>query len=346
MKKRNILILLASALITIPYFINIYSPLRLLSFIIGYLIIIILLFKYKKNFIINLIVIISISFSLYFIDYYLACNNRMPFMIEKVNSSEKVITYYSLLYQINICDNKWNIDLFYRNGYTCSKEFLKEISINEFLNKDIIKNNQYIKIKGKISEINGVDYIELKPYEQIDNAINGDVKFKEDFIFRLSLENANIDLAQYKIYDEISFIGKIFKKDGDIYYFTDVIIYPSEIYQNYKISLTKDNRCEFDKTLFVEVDDLKYYKSCLKDIKITFGESNIYDLDYVLLDKKITIDDLVTKSVMKESDSENNTLYKIDELSYIVCSNKDIIFGKDLTLKNNDYCIVDIDEGV
>lgn len=349
MKKRNVLILISIILMILPYFINYYTFLRILSYFVGLLLFGIILFKSKKNVVVNIIVILTIFISSYFIDYIFCHKERIPFMAKEVVSSEKVTTYYSWLYKVNICDKNWNTDKFYKDGYTCKKEFLKETQVNEFLSTYESNKNSYLKIKGKISQIIGEKYIELEPYENNQIEQNGNVIFKKDIILRLPIKGLDINIKDFKIYDEIEFIGrvddKIKEKDSNIYLFTDVIIYQTDLYDNFEIIVENDKNCELDKTEYVKINDLTYYTSCLKNIDIKFNEENIYDLDYVLLDEKITLDNLLKRSITQNNDEFNNTLYELKEFKILVCNNNDVIFGKNILLENN-YCEVEEENGV
>ena len=349
MKKRNVLVIIAIILMILPYFINYYTFLRILSYFVGLLLFGIILFKSKKNVIVNIIVILTIFISSYFIDYVFCHKERIPFMAQEVISSDKVTSYYSLLYQVNICNKKWNLDKFYKKGFTCKKGMLDKISINDFLSTYESNKNSYLKISGKISQIVGEKYIEVAPYENGVISQNGEVIFKQDIILRLPLTELDIDIKKFKIYDEIEFIGRVIDKtkeeEKNIYLFDDVIIYQSDLYNDYELIVEKDNNCELDKTEYVKINDLTYYVSCLKNIDVKFNEENIYDLDYVLLDEKITLDNLLKRSITQNKDSFNNTLYELKEFKILVCNNNEIVLGKNISLESN-YCEANTDESV
>lgn len=349
MKKRTILIIIAFLLIIIPYFINTYSYLRLSSYILGLVLLAVLIFKYNKSFFTTIIVLITIFVSSCFIDFILCYKKHIPFISAEVISAKNVKTYYSIFYQINICYDNWNVDKFYQKGYSCEKDDLKKTSVNDFLNVYESNKKRYIRVKGKISQIVGEKYIELKPYEEDGITINGTVNFKEDIVLRLSINNNDIDVKKLKIYDEIEFIGRVDKKikenELNIYLFKDVQLYQTDLYENFEIIVNTDDKCELDKTMLVEINEIKYYTSCLKDINIRFDENNIYDLDYVLMDEKINLKDLLKLNLENIKDANNNTLYKLDKLNILVCSNKDVILGKNILLENG-YCEVADETGV
>ncbi len=349
MKKRNILMIIAIILMILPYFINYYTFLRILSYIFGFALLSIIIFNYK-NIILNIIIILTIFISSYFIDYILCYKQRIPIMAKEVVSSKKVTTYYSLLYQVNICNNNWNVDKFYNQGFNCDEDSLNEISVNDFLNVYESDKNKYLKIKGKVSQIIGEKYIELEPYENEQTEQNGNVVFKKDIILRLPIKDLNIDLKKYKIYDEVQFIGRVSKKikedDINIYLFTDVIIYESDLYDNFEIVVENDNKCKFDKTEYLKINDITYYTSCLKNIDVKFNEENIYDLDYVLFDEKISLDTLINLSTKNSKDSYNNTLYELNNLKVLVCNNSnEVILGTNIQLEDG-YCNVEDDRSV
>lgn len=349
MNKKKILLFISILLITLPYFINIYSILRILSFTLGVMLFSIILFMSKKTYFLNSIIIITILVSASFVDYFLSHYERIPFIAKKVVSSEKVTTYYSFFYQINVCGNNQILDKFYQKGYTCDKFDLEEITVNNFLSTYEKDKRPYLKIKGKVSAILSDKYIELNPYEINENDLNGNVTFQKDIVLRLPIKDLNLKIDEYKIYDEIEFIGRVKKEkketEKNIYLFTDVIILPNNLYKSFEIIVENDDSCKFDKTSYVETKENKYYTSCLKNIDIRFNEENVYDLDYVLLDEKITLKKLIDLNKEFSVDENNNYLYKLNNLNIIVCNNNEVILGKNINFSQN-YCSVEEDIGV
>lgn len=349
MKKQTLLVFFSIILIIIPYFINVYSIFRLLSYLIGIALFSIIMFKNKKNIVVNIIVLITIFSSSYFMDYFLTCHTRIPIFSKQVISSNEVKSYYSLTYKLDVCDNNYKIDRFYSNDYSCSEFDLESISINDFLSSYEKNKKAYLKIEAKISAIIGESYFEISPYDLKEEPKNGEVTFKNDIKIRVPL-NKSILVNNYKIYDEITIIGRVGNIEktptGKTYNLIDSVIYRSNIYDEYNISYDIDKKCELDKTLLASTETNNYYTSCLNNIIVKFDETNKYDLDYVLLDGKIDLEDLINRS-LKSTTFDNGKSYESDDLKFVVCHNNDVIFSD-----NNDkallYCNInnDSEDGV
>ena len=65
----------------------------------------------------------------------------------------------------------------------------------------------------------------------------------------------------------------------------------------------------------------------------------------ILIDEKINLNDLLNLSAGRSKDSKNNILYELNELKVLVCNNKDVVIGKNITLENG-YCEVLEEDGV
>lgn len=349
MKKKIILIIIGLLLLITPYFINVYSLYRLLSILIGLIIIEIALIMNKKDRLWRIVIFpiffLALSFA---IDYGVThILNRIPVYATKVKSSEKVITYNSLFYRMYSCNNKLIIDNLYKKEYQCAKDELEVVDATSFLNNAIENYKDYkdkfLKIEGKVSKINGTYNLELQAYTLTEESINGYVLFSDNVTLEVNF-NEILDLTTHKVYDSIVVVGRIDEliKKGSSYIIKmqDSVILESDLYETFELSVVEKNSCENDKNEYAKTTDLTYYTSCLDNIFVKYNDENVYDLSYVLLDKKMTLDALITKS--KENKEENgNILYEYETFKVLACANKEEIIIGDKSLKiDSPYCEV------
>ena len=109
-KKRRITLLIIGLLLAIiPYFINTYSVYRLLSILVGLIIIQIALIINKKNKVWRIVIFPIIFLCLAFgIDYGIAhIFKNIPIFANEIKSSDKVKTYNSVFYRMYSCNQKF-----------------------------------------------------------------------------------------------------------------------------------------------------------------------------------------------------------------------------------------------
>lgn len=351
MKKRRLTLIIIGLLLTlIPYFINVYSIIRALSIFFGIVSLIIAITLNKKGETL-LIVILPIVFILmaFGFDYGIVhIFNTTPIFANKVISSNKVITYNSILYRVYSCNNKIIIDNFYKLEYPCSSNDLETHEVTTFLT-NVLENYQsykdnFVKITGKISKINGTYNLELQNYTKTDESINGYVMFNDSVTLEVNFNEVK-ELTNYKVYDNVTVIGKVDKLIQSFDKYTlkliDSVILDSDLYNHFELSIIPKNSCDNDKVKYEEMDNLVYYTSCIDKVLIKYNEDNIYDLSYELLDKRVTLNDLINLS--KESKEENgNTLYIYDDFNILKCANQnEIIIGTKKLEVNSPYCEVE-----
>jgi len=348
-KKKIVLIIIGLLMLLVPTFINIYSIYRLLSVLVGLIIIEIALIMNKKDKMWRIVLFPIIFLALSFVlDYGIThLFNRIPIYATKVKSSNKVISYNSLFYRVYSCKNKLIIDDLYKKEYQCRKDELDTIDVTSFLN-NVIENykdykDKFIKIEGKVSKVNGTYNLELQGYTLTEESINGYVLFSDNVTLEVNF-NEILDLTNYKVYDSITIIGRIDeliqKGSNYIIKMQDSIILESDLYETFELSVVEKNKCENDKFEYAKTTDLTYYTSCLDNIFVKYDEENVYDLSYVLIDKKMTLESLVSKS--EETIEENgNILYKYEKFNVLACANKKEIIIGDKSLKiDSPYCEV------
>ena len=273
-----------------------------------------------------------------------------PIFSSKITSSDKFITYDSLIYRQFECNKKIYFDLFYKKSDYCSFDLLEEKDINT-LSSDIVNNfnkyrDKFYIIDAKISHKEGNDIIELKSYDKSEENINGNVIFNDNITYTSTLDTDNID--KLKVYDNVKIVARIarLKKENDGYkiILKDSHIYKLNDYKNFKINVVDNKSCEKDKTEYVSNSDYNYYTSCLSNVYVVYDE-DVYELSYVLKDEKINLKDLIKNYDDKEEiteEDDDTTLYKFDKYNILVCNSNNIIIGNKKLALDNNYCNITI----
>ena len=306
----------------------------------------------KRSIIKTILFVLGLFSALYLLDTGLVCFlNRKPVFAYEYKSSDKFITYNSLFYREFSCDNKIYIDPLYRKSDYCSYKLLEEKDINT-LSSDIVNNydnykNKFYVIDAKISNKEGNNKLELKSYNE-ESSINGNVTFNDNIIYKVYFSNID-GIDDTKIYDNVKIVGRItnLKKRNDIYKITikEAYLVKNKKYDNFSINVVENKSCDKDKTNYVKTDDYNYYTSCLNKIYVLY-EDEVYDLDYVLKDERISLDDLLKgykDKEEKELKDVEEVLYKYDDYNILV-HNKNVIIGnKKLSLDSNYFAVSDVD---
>ena len=340
MKKENIIFIILGIIFTfLPFFIFTYSFFKLVSILIGIILLCIGLIFNTNNKIFKIILFpIMICIFVYLLDYYtFILFKKTPIISINYESSEKVNIYNSIMYRVYNCNNNLILDKKYQKSYACQNEDITLKNLNKFLEYEVNQvykenKNKFVHLKGRISKIIGDNTIEIRPYNG-EVELNGYVNF--DNSKKIVIENVKIDPTKYYIYDEIEFIGLVDKYESieseGIIYLTDAKIYESNIYNNYEIIInnntSKDLENILDKVYYLGIDNI-YYK---------FNEENIYDLSYVLSDKRDSIDNIV-KGKEYDTLENDNRLYKFDKFNIIRCNNEKTIFINKNYKITNEIC--------
>lgn len=347
-KKILLLKFVGIFLIIVPFFFNQYSLLRALSVWVGIILILVGIFFNKKKNIIKILILLIIFISVFFgIDFILAKYlNRVPIMSYEIKSSDKVATYNSLFYRMYDCNGDRVFDIFYNKKYACPIKLEEEI-INSLLS-NIANNfnkyhNKFVNVNGKISGIEGSTSIVMQTYEIAENSMNGQVNFSNNITLKI-MNNGNLEKVEdLKIYDTINVIGRIDKINDNgqtkEIIMEDAVITSRNDFTKYEISIIENKSCEADLKLMSKTENYTYFSHCLDAIYVKYDNENIYDLSYVLTDKRMTFDMLI-KNINKEENEENIAeLYKLDEFNIIKCKNSNnvVVGNKKLNLKKN-YC--------
>jgi hypothetical protein len=242
--------------------------------------------------------------------------------IKKV-SSTKVKTYKSLFYRVYDCDGELNIDNGYKKSCPCDKNYLPTINVNKILEnpKESFKTykNKFVHIEGKITTIVGTSSLGLSAYEdRID--LNGHVSFDNEK--SVVIDGLDIDPADYYVYDFIEVIGivrslKTSDEKTEIH-ITDAKIIPSSIYDKYELIVNEIN----DRSVTKAYD--KFYYMGLQGIYYRYDENNIYELFYLLMDKRESIDNLVKSTEIVEEDGYS--YYPLHDYTIVNCKKDNVVF--------------------
>lgn len=347
LKKRLIWLLgIGLTLIIVPFIINKYSIFRIISLILGIVLVLIsFCLKKKRNVFLILLVPILLFAMSYGIDVLFAFKLKyVPIYSYIIKSSDKVKTYNSFFYRVYDCNNKLSLDYGYKNSYVCSDDLLDTISINKFLqdSKDSYKEykNKFVRIHGKISRISGNESIELAAFTKSDEVLNGYVNFNLDYT--LSVKTTD-NLSKYRIYDYIDVIGRVDSFNNNTITLIDTKLIPSDIYNEYSFEIINNN----DEKLSNLIKEKNYFYYGISSLNVKYDQDNIYELSYVLQDEKIKIDDIIIdvdfKTIKDEEDKEAGKVYKLEKFNILECDNEKVIVANKNSKLNSDICKLDIE---
>lgn len=347
MKKRLIVLLgLGLTLMIVPFLINIYSIFRIISLVLGIILITVsLCLKKKRNmFYIILVPLIMLVFS-YGIDTLLFYTlKRVPVFSYAIKSSDKMRTYNSFFYRVFDCNGNLTLDYGYTKNYVCSNDCLDAININSFMQdaEESFKkyHHKFVHIYGKISKITGNENIELASFTESDNTLNGYVNFNLNNILIVNTEE---NLSKYRIYDYVDVYGKVTSiNDGKIT-LTNTKLVASDIYDTYSFEIIASD----DNKLTNLVKEKDYYYYGLNTINVKYDGDNIYELSYLLTDDRFKFDDLIKgkeyEVFKNDEDVEIAKKYKLEKFDLLECSNGKKIVANSKSKANQSICDLELD---
>ena len=347
MKKRLIVLLgFGLTLMIVPFLINIYSIFRIISLVVGIILITVsLCLKKKRNiFYIILVPLIMLVFS-YGIDTLLFYTlKRVPVFSYAIKSSDKMRTYNSFFYRVFDCNGNLTLDYGYTKNYVCSNDCLDAININSFMQdaEESFKkyHHKFVHIYGKISKITGNENIELASFTQGDDTLNGYVNFNLNNIL---IVNTDENLSKYRIYDYVDVYGKVTSiNDGKIT-LTNTKLVASDIYDTYSFEIIASD----DNKLTNLVKEKKYYYYGLNTINVKYDGDNIYELSYLLTDDRFKFDDLIKgkeyEVFKNDEDVEIAKKYKLEKFDLLECSNGKKIVANSKSKANQSICDLELD---
>jgi len=336
-RKNIVLIITGFILISIPFFINYYSVYKLISIISG-IILIEINFIIQKNR--NIFAIICLPIILILITYGVDYFNNYVFNIKSIyvlenKINDNVSIYNSLFYRVFKCDNKYIIDHQYKSSFLCNGDLLDNIDINKLLGepKESYKKNKnkFIKVTGKVSQINGTSSLYLQAYFKNADDLNGYVKFNETSKLIINLNG--VDISSYRIYDYITVVGYLnnFKEENQELFLIDTKIDNNYLYDKYDIQVIESNKCNNE--IIKYIDNL--YTYCIDNIYLDYKVDK-YELSYAFKDKKISYKDLINNAERKIL--EDIELYKLEKFNILSCNGKKYILVNKHTKLDYSLC--------
>lgn len=339
-KKSLVLLIIGFLLLIVAFIISSYNIIKLIFLLVGIILCSFGVFANYKNYITSILVFLFLLIASYGIDTFLFYKfDKIPIYVYEVSSSDKVKVYNSLFYRIFDCNGSLILDYGYKKNYVCDNLALDQIDINEFLSDfdNIYEkyNNKFVKITGKISKISGNDYLELNSYTFGENKLNGYVNFNSNYIVRV---NVNENLSKYRIYDDITVIGRLesMKVDNGIFIFdlVDSKLIATNVYDTFEYEvINSDNK---DLISFVNLQN--YYLYGINSIYLKYSNDMIYELNYLITDDRITLDDILknanSEEILRNEEGEIvANKYTLEKFNVLVCNNdKKIIANKDYNL--------------
>jgi len=331
-QKRVVLIIISFLFIIVPFFINYYSIYKMLSVALGIILLeisFVISKKFNKFIILYLPIIIIIL--TYGIDYFktYTFNSKSIYVLEsKINN--KVSVYNGLFYRVFKCNNEYVLDNLYKKSFVCSTKLLDNIDINKLLSepKESYKKykNKFIKVTGKVSQVNGTSSIYLQAYFDNEDNLNGYVKFNETSKLIVKLDN--LDVSKYKIYDYITVIGYVsdFEKENQELILTEVKLEDNNLYDNYEIQIIQGSECNNEIKTYTD----NLYTHCIDTVYLDYNVDR-YELSYVLKDKKIHFEDLIRNAEVEVL--EDYKLFRLKQFDILSCSEeKNILINKNTKL--------------
>lgn len=344
--RRKILFIIGILLVIVAFLLSAYSAFRLVSLALGlFLIVLQIVLNNPRNIFLIISLPIVLGLACYGVDCLLfAKADRMPIFVYKVKSSDKVSVYNSFAYRIYDCDGKQELDYGYEMHYVCGNDDLEVIDVNEFLAQTLENykeyRNKFVKIEGKISKIIGLDTIEMNAYTKADDELNGYVSFDSAYTISALL---NSDLTSYRIYDEVTIIGLVDtleeEKGNYVVNLVDAIVIPNHVYDEYTYEIEANNSDEFVNL----VEAQKMYLFGLKNIYVRYDEDLVYELSYLITDKRITLDniikDVLGDDILNEEEVVVGKWYALDKFNVVICDNEEVIFSNKNYRINSNICV-------
>ncbi len=265
----------------------------------------------------------------YLVTFYM---EKVPVFSIKQVTNEQVISYNSFFYRVYSCDNDLKVDNFYRKNYLCNDNSLEENESNAFINQ-IVRNydeweNKFVKIRGRVSRITGIETLEMKAYEVNMVTINGYVTFADNITLKFEFNGNNELLSNYEVYDDAIVIGRVSKleKEGDNYtvIFKDSKLVTHSLYDDYDLVVVAKDKCSINNGFKLLESDSNYeiYDACQNTIMARYSEDVVYELGFLLNSDKLVIDDVLEKSDSVDYDDKNDVLYSYQDFNILLCKDE------------------------
>lgn len=341
MKKKLFILIIGLLLITIPFFINVYSIYKLIFLCLGIILVdVYFALKNKSNILLLFYLPILLLVFTYALDYFKIYTFKLsPIFVLENNMNSDISIYNSFLYRVYKCENEYIFDNNYEKSFMCNTNSLKEMDINTVLS-DLDgfykkEHGNFVKVTGKISKITGTSNILLESFSETEKSLNGYVKFDKNSHLKIIIDGE--DISNYHIYDYITVVGLLtnYNKTNNELILTDIKIEDKNLYSNYKVHIIENDNKDLQKYM----DNFYTYK--IENIYLDYGIDK-YELAYALKDKRIVFENFIKDSEIEQIN--NSTMYKMDKLNILKCNDKKIILtSSDTNMKKleKNYCQID-----
>lgn len=338
--RRKIKILLGLALITLSFFIHAFYFGRIILAVmgIGYLV----MGKgrhYRKNKARKyLLITLCYLISLLLLDTILVFTIKIEPLFTFRKNYDTIIIYNSLGYRAWHChdDEELIIDPFYQGAFMCDEAKIKPLEINAFSSQIVGSyndyNNEFVKIVGKISQINGLNDFTMQAYERQNDITNGYVAFADNITLHVIFNNPEEKLANYKLYDWVTVVGRVVSLQEEngktTIKMVDSELIDHDLYQNYDLVLTSTNLLRKELTKTYSSEQLEIYNEFSTPLMIKFSNQDVYELENVLSSNKLAIKEILAKAKSSQSNYEKTMrayIYDDFKIFYSLTTEKTII---------------------
>lgn len=280
------------------------------------------------------------KYILYFLIYFMvlfALDTALVFTFKRkpifsyLISSDTVRIYNGIGYRAWECSNEdVFLDIRYRNPYMCNEDDIELSNIN-VIASDLPQNfddykNQFIKVEGKISAIDGINSLDMQAYEETDVKTNGYVSFCDNIIFRFFLKVENEELSNYELYDKVIVLGRVKavqkEQEKTIVEVVDCLFINTKIYDEFDIKLISKDLNTSAPNIILENDNLLVYSKYPNNIMLKFSEDDIYELEFAISSNKLDINEMLQYSLSKET-IDDVTCYMYEDFKLYLKNNTD-----------------------
>lgn len=294
-----------------------------------------------------------ILFSLFIIalDYLIVgAFKKAPIFSYSIVKTADSTVYNAIGYRVWICNDKNNtfkVDNLYKLGYYCSSYNITAENIDNILpklyNNFELYQDAYIKVTGRISSIISNQELYMQIYDE---------QFDDDYVLDVQFNFSTEEITKHKILDEVTLIGKVASKEGNIIKIVDSNFMTKSDISNsnlsYKFDVNSNIYCAYDKELWFKLDNRVYYRSCINSIDINVNNES-YDLSFALKNNIVSLDDLkdLSEGFLTNSKDESK-IYIYNSFKILECNNSvnsEIILGKSSMSFDDGYCKATIVEG-
>lgn len=225
-------------------------------------------------------------------------------------SSNSTKIYNGIGYRVWECSSDdIFLDFKYQHSYMCNEDDIELSTINAIAS-DLPQNydeykNQFIKVEGKISAIDGINSLDMQAYEETEVKTNGYVSFFDNIVFRYYFKENNEELSNFELYDKVIILGRVKslqkEQDKTIVEVVDCLFINTTIYDEFDINLISRDLNTSTPNVIFEKNDLIVYSKYPNNIMLKFSEDDIYELEFAISSSKMDINEMLEYSLSDET---------------------------------------------